>query len=199
LHLFLTRFEIVRPGMRVLHLAPEVGIYRYISNIPNVRYEACDLFPKNFGALSVKKLDLVTDLAGLPSRSYDVIIHSHVMEHIPCNITAVLFHLNRLLKDSGEQLCVIPFVPGNYGEFLGPLAEEERRKRYGQKDHVRRFGVNDLQKTIGMIFRLPERYDLENLFGVELLNRHNIPKSARKGFTAHTVLRLKRGDMLLRD
>jgi phosphoglycolate phosphatase len=199
LHLFLSRFDIVRPGMRVMHLAPELGLYSYLSNIPDVQYEAYDLSPQNFGALNVRRLDLVTGLAGLPSRSYDVIIHSHVMEHIPCNVTAVLFHLNRLLKDDGEQLCVIPFVRGNYGEFLGPMEEAERVRLYGQRDHVRRFGVEDMQTTVGMIFRLPAGYDLEEMFGAELLDSHNIPRAARRGFTGHTVLRLKRSDMILRD
>lgn len=199
MRLFLEKFAIVRPGMRVMHLAPERGIYKFISNIADVRYEVYDLEPANFPFAPVQPLNLVTDLVKIPSRTYDVVIHSHVMEHIPCNITAVLFHLNRILKDNGEQACVIPFEPGHSGEDLGPLSGAERLARFGQRDHVRRFGRADVERTVGMIFRLPAEYDLEGIFAPAELDRFNIPPYCRKGFTQHTFLRLNRSDMLLLD
>jgi phosphoglycolate phosphatase len=199
MHLFFTRFSIVRPGMRVMHIAPERGLYSFLSTIPNIDLEAFDLHPENFPFAPVRKIDLVTDLLSWPSRIYDVIIHSHVMEHVPCNVTAVLFHLNRMLKDGGEQACVIPFVPGHYGEDFGPMGRAERIKRFGQDDHVRRFGAEDIAVTIGMLFRIPETYDLETVFDAVDLDRFNIPFYCRKGFTPHTFLRLRRSDMLLAE
>jgi phosphoglycolate phosphatase len=199
MHLFFSRFSIVRPGMRVMHIAPERGIYAYLSKIPDVQYEAFDLFPEKFPFAPVRPINLVTDLPNQPGRTYDVIIHSHVMEHIPCNITAVLFHLNRMLKDGGEQACVIPFLPGCSSEDLGPMPRPDRIKRYGQGDHVRRFGSDDVATNLGMIFRLPETYDLEQTFEPADLDRFNVPPYCRKGFTPHTFLRLKRSDMLLTE
>jgi len=199
MHLFFAKFAIVRPGMRVMHLAPERGIYEYISNIPDVQYEVYDLEPQNFDFAPVKPIDLVTDLILIPSQTYDVVIHSHVMEHIPCNITAVLFHLNRILKIGGEQACVIPFVKGHFSEDLGRMSEMARVARFGQRDHVRRFGDEDIQRTLGMIFRLPTLYDIEAVFGRAELDRFNIPPYCRRGFSPHTFLRLKRSDMLLKD
>ena len=180
-----------------MHLAPERGIFQYLSAIPGLDYEAFDLQPKNFPFAPVKPINLVTDLPSRPSHYYDVIIHSHVMEHIPCNITAVLFHLNRMLKNSGEQACVIPFLPGNYAEDLGPMERSKRIERFGQGDHLRRFGSQDVATSLGMIFRLPETYDLDTVFDPLELDRFNIPGYCRKGFTPHTFLRLKRSDMLL--
>jgi phosphoglycolate phosphatase len=185
--------------MRVMHIAPERGLYNYISTIENVRYELFDLNPEKYTFAKVTRLDLVTDLVAMPSRTYDVVMHSHVMEHVLGNVTAVLFHLHRLLKDDGEQFCIIPLMSGHYSEDLGPLPKEERTRRFGQFDHVRRFGREQAKQTVGMLFKLPEDYDLEAIFDPALLDRHNIPAYSRKGLSPDTVLRLKKSDLLLRD
>ena len=199
MRLFFEKFAIVKPGMRVMHIAPERGIFEYVSKIPEVSYEAYDLRPENFPFAEVRRIDLLTDLVSIPNRTYDVVIHSHVMEHIPGNITAVLFHLSRILKGGGEQACVIPFVSGHYAEDFGQMSRAEHVTRFGQFDHVRRFGTADIRNTLGMVFRLPTEYDLEAYFHPEVLDRFNIPDYCRKGFTPHTFLRLKRDDMLLQD
>lgn len=195
--LILDDLGLPKPGQRVLHIAPERGLGPYIKNLTGDLYEAVDLVPKNFGWVTTKKLDLTTDAAELPSESYDLIIHSHVMEHIPCNITAVLFHLHRALKPTGWHICCIPIVNGAYEVDLRAMDKEQATKRFGQFDHVRRFGADDLNLTLGMIFRLPEQYDLEDRFGTSLLDAHNIPMPARKGWSMHSILAFRKDDLLL--
>ena len=65
-----------------------------------------------------------------------------------------LGYLHRALKPDGWHVMVLPFMPGHYDEYLGPLGEKKANERFGQHDHVRWFGDKDVFKTLGMIFRL---------------------------------------------
>lgn len=200
LQLVLFERDLVRPGARVLHLAPELGIARNILAVRDVIYEPCDFDPQryHYRDLNVARLDLTIDAERLPSASYDLVIHNHVMEHIPCNITAVLFHLHRALKPSGAHVFSIPIMSGHYAEDLSNLPGQQRTERFGQDDHVRRIGREDIHMTLGKVFRLPNDHDLERDFGAEVLTRANIPPFAWKGLTSHTIFTFGKDDMLLR-
>jgi len=50
-----------------------------------------------------------------------------------------------------------------------------------------------------MLFALPERYDLQEDYGADLLARHGIPEIAWSGWSANSVLMLGKQDLLLRD
>jgi phosphoglycolate phosphatase len=120
------------------------------------------------------------------------------MEHVRCNVSAVLVHLHRALAPGGHQLCCIPFMRNRHSsEDLAPLTAEEAMQRFGQDDHVRVFGALDADATVGMIFRLPPTYDLTATFDTERLDRHAIPEVARSGWTPHSVLVLAKDDLLL--
>lgn len=190
---------LVRPGMRVLHFAPERAIAPRLAAILGDGYEPADFDPSGFPDLpGIRRLDLVADAAGLPSRRYDLVIHSHVMEHVRGNMTAVLYHLHRALKPGGRQLCSIPIArDGHYAEDLSPLAEADATARFGQSDHVRRFAAADLQRTLGMIFRLPATYDLHDEFDAATLDRCGLHPAMRLGWSPSSVLVLEKGDLLL--
>jgi phosphoglycolate phosphatase len=189
----------LRRGMRVLHLASERAIAGRIAALVGDGYEPADFDPSGFPDVpGVRKLDLVADAPAVPSGRYDLIIHSHVMEHVRCNVTAVLFHLHRALAPQGRQLCSIPIVRDScYAEDLSHLAEDEATVRFGQGDHVRRFGASDIQLTLGMIFRLPAAYDLHDLFDGTTLDRYAIHAAMRSGWSPSSVLMLAKDDLLL--
>lgn len=190
----------LRPGQRVLHLAPEAALAPRLRALWGEGYEPADLQPERFDAVpGIRGLDLL-DARALPSATYDLILHAHVMEHVPGNITAVLWHLHRALKPDGAQICCIPIMRGRHSaEELGPMLPAEALRRFGQADHVRMFGELDLARTLGMIFRLPEPYDLIARFGEERLIRHAIPRRAWRGWSAHSVVPLAKGDLLLAE
>jgi phosphoglycolate phosphatase len=173
---------VLRPGARILHLAPERGIYESLRSIEGVQYDLFDIAPEQYPFASVRRFDLATDVEKLPSRHYDLVIHSHVLEHVPCNATAILFHFHRALVDGGAQLVSIPIMSARYEEDLGDLTD----------------GAQDLDRTLGMVFRLPNTYDLERMFSKELLDRHRIPENARRGFTSHSVFCFRKDDLKLR-
>ena len=198
--LLLTRHDLLRPGLRCLHIAPEAAIAPRLHAILGDGYEPVDIAPDQYSfAPGIRHFDLVADAPALPSGAYDLILHSHVMEHVRGNVTAVLFHLHRALKPGGKQICCIPVIREcHYAEDLGPLARDDAVQRFGQDDHVRIFGARDLQATLGMIFTLPESYDLLRDHDPDLLARHGIPEVAWSGWSANSVLMLGKEDLLLR-
>lgn len=190
----------VTPSDRVLHIAPEKGLYKKFSDLLSPEeYHCADLFPEQYKfATNIRTMDLC-NLDGENSNYYDFIVHSHVLEHIPCNIAYTLFHLHRMLKPSGRHICVIPFMDGEYDECFGEMNDRERISRFGQDDHVRRFGNRDLDRHLGSIVKLPKRFDASNDFSKTILLEANIPEAMWKGFHPSTVLDLGKYDYRLSD
>lgn len=198
--LTLERHGLLRPGLRCLHIAPEAPLAPRLRRVFGEGYEPVDIAPDLYlFAPGIRHFDLARDAAALPAGTYDLILHSHVMEHVRANVTAILFHLHRALAPGGRQVCCIPIVRGrHYAEDLGPIAAEEAVARFGQDDHVRIFGEQDVQDTLGMIFALPSHYDLLGDYDADLLRRHGIPESVWSGWSAGSVLALGKQDLLLR-
>ena len=184
----------------MLHFAPEKALAPYFRSVLHDGYEPVDIAPQFYPWEQVRRFDLTTDAAKLPSRYYDGVLHSHVMEHIPCDVTAVLFHLNRALKPDGLHLFSIPILTGKtYAANFGTIDADTATREFGQHDHVRRFGSEDIERTLGMIFDLPVEYDIEGIYGKEALDAANVPKYARRGWSPHTVLAMRKDQFLLRD
>lgn len=183
---------------RILHFAPERGLYNAIAkSYPNAQYEAADINPARYPfAKKIRAINLC-EMEKEPSGAFDLIIHSHVLEHVPCAMAYTLKHLCRMLKPGGRQICVIPFAKGYFDESYAEIGAEERTRRFGQHDHVRRIGAEDREAHLGKIIRLPSEYDAEKRFGAETLRSANIPESQWRGFTISTVLEIRREDYLL--
>ncbi|MGQ3212940.1 hypothetical protein [Shinella sp.] len=194
LHHLIQTGDMISAGSRVLHFAPELGLAKKIRDVVGPENHDCfDLFPQRFNAsIGVRKFDLMTDVYGLPSEEYDLVLHSHIMEHVPCWVAGILWHLHRSLKRTGVHLFCIPVMPGHSSEDIGPLSDEERTRRFNQKDHVRRFGDQDIERTIGTIFDLNEKtYNLSIDENVARL--HNIkPAEVRR-----TIFKMRKGDLRL--
>lgn len=195
LWLYIQREGVVESS-RILHIAPEKGIYNALSaTAAAANYVTADLEPARYPfAKNCRRIDLC-DLDAEPGAEYDLILHSHVLEHVPCNIAYTLFHLHRMLKPDGLHLFIAPFMHGKYEESFADLQEAERTRRFGQRDHVRRFGADDIASHLGKILVLPERFDATQDFDVEQLRKFNVPESHWTGFHGGTVLALRRNDM----
>ena len=199
LWLFLQDIDIT-DTTRILHLAPERGLYDKLkAHAKPGNYVCADFEPQRYSfASEIIAIDL-TDLDDQPSDQYDIIVHAHVMEHIPCNIAYTLFHLHRMMTSGGRHVCVIPFLSGKYDESFQDMPEKERVRRFGQHDHVRRFGVEDIHRHLGSVVKLPDEFSAMDRFGVERLRNANIPEAAWRGFSIHTVLDLRKDDFKLRN
>ncbi|MFN3959407.1 MAG: methyltransferase domain-containing protein [Parvularculaceae bacterium] len=181
----------------ILHLAPERGLSEWLRS-QSRNYLAADIDPATYPHIpDIVSLDLC-DSTALDGRGpFDLIVHSHVIEHVPCNWTAVMLRLHRRLKPGGFHVFSMPIFGLAYEEDLSALSGEARAKRFGQFDHCRRFSPTDLGVTLGAVFRFPETYDLVREFGESSLRAANIPEAAWRGYSGHSVFVIAREDALL--
>lgn len=199
LYLYLEKLGLPQPGSKVLHFAPEKGLYDAISKIVDAEdYIVADIEPNIYPfAKNIVKFDLCKDVEGLRDNYFDLIIHSHILEHVKCNLSYILFHLHRALKQDGWHICVIPFSGGSYEECFVNIEAAEATRRFGQFDHVRRFGRDDIDNSLGKILSFDKDFDATRDFPPEILRKYNIPETSWCGLTMDTVLRLRKYDMRL--
>jgi hypothetical protein len=198
LFFFLRKLNI-QPDWKVLHLAPERGLFNILnSHLAQGNYQTADFNPSRYLFDSnCRKIDLC-NLDSEPPNQYDLILHSHVLEHTPCSIAYSLYHLHRMLTIDGYHVCIIPFSKGYFDECFDPrLSREERKKRFGQWDHVRLFGRNDIEQHLGKLLKFPNSFDATIMVEPDLLKEANIPESHWRGFHGGTVMVLTKNDMKL--
>ena len=85
-YLFLERHVRPQPGWKVLHLAPEAVLSQHLYDLVGDGYEPADLDPARYAKrapIPVRQLDLCDGAAKLPSDHYDLVMHNHVLEHVP--------------------------------------------------------------------------------------------------------------------
>src|SRR3954449_3243986 len=92
------------PGREVLHFAPEPLFDPVFGRLPGVERVTADLH-----APADLRLD-ITDM-DLPDSSFDLILCSHVLEHVPDD-RAAMRELRRVLADGGVALVLVPYRPG---------------------------------------------------------------------------------------
>jgi SAM-dependent methyltransferase len=151
----LRHLDLLGKRLRVLHVAPEYGVAKGLFDASGDAYVPCDFDPSRYRStfFSVRKLDLCSGLAEFPDESFDLILHNHVLEHIPCDVGGVVAELDRILAPGGVHMFSVPIGPGPTVEDLSPgLTPEERRARFGQEDHMRRFGREDLPAMLREIW-----------------------------------------------
>lgn len=129
--LFFRRHAALLHARRILHVAPEPQISRLLRQ-RDADYLSIDL---DDGSAMVR-MD-VTSL-DLPDASFDAIYCSHVLEHVPRDRRA-LDEFRRVLRVGGWAVIQVP-IKGPV-TFEPPVDDpEERRRLFGQSDHVRVYG-----------------------------------------------------------
>ncbi len=168
----------VGPDSRIAHFAPEAPLAKKLKAICGDNYYPYDLVNERYKfGFPVEKVDMCTDLGKLQQEFYDVVMHTHVLEHVPFNYTIVLQRLHGLLKPGGYHIFSFPVRPGYYREDQSPkLTTSERTQRYGQHDHLRRFGSKDFVSMVGCIFGITEDYAVTDWVPKEVLIANAIPE-----------------------
>lgn len=141
----LKRLNWNRPNMRVLHFAPEIAFYEIFSSKENIEYWPVDLNPEIYEGRVKKSVD-ITNIP-FEDSYFDLIMCTHVLEHIPDDKKA-MSELYRVLKpNDGVALLTVPIFDRpktlENPEYNTP---ELRTKYYGQHDHVRAYGFDYPEK-----------------------------------------------------
>ncbi|MBU1633910.1 class I SAM-dependent methyltransferase [bacterium] len=148
---------------KILHIAPNPIIREKLSNQKQLLYI--------YGDLSTIDALVTFDLVNLPfsDNRFDIIICSHILEHIP-NDHKAINEIFRVLKRNGFALIAIPITAEKTYEDPTVTTSEDRLKKYGQVDHVRRYGFDfiDRLKKSGFMVKTISSIQINN----EIRNKH---------------------------
>lgn len=141
LWLYLRGGALLGGAPHVLHLAPEGVVAERLREAAG-DYVSADLEPG--------RADVAADLTALPfdDESFDLIVCSHVLEHVPDD-RAAMCELHRVLRPGGTALVQTPvnYEQSATYEDPGVLDPAERERRFSQFDHVRVYGP-DLRERL---------------------------------------------------
>jgi len=156
-------------AVSVLHIAPEYHVVPRLKSVLKDRYIT--------GDLAAGAADSVVDVTAIPfpDASFDAVICNHVLEHVPDDGLAMR-ELFRVLKSGGWAVLQVPSSNELPATLEDPTLEdeEERLKKFGQRDHIRLYGRDylDRLKTAGFQATLfdwktdPRFGGSENQFGL---------------------------------
>ena len=121
--------------LKVLHFAPEYLFQRVFENMPNLDYISADWASPR----ATLKMD-VTNIT-CDSNTFDVILTNHVLEHVQDDRKAMR-ELYRVLKPGGFAILQSPLNNKLAITYEDPSITDpvERKKAFGQEDHVRVYG-----------------------------------------------------------
>lgn len=174
----------------VAHFAPELGIAQKLHEKCGDRYRAFDYEPSRyrFDFTRVEKVNLCEKISEIATGSLDLVVHNHVLEHVPCNVWRALQRLDSLLKPGGAHVFTLPVVSDYYREDLDPrLSPQERTSRFGQDDHMRMFGRHDVRQMLADTFGSDVHFS--NFVNIEPddLATAGVPTSVLSEVNSHTV------------
>jgi hypothetical protein len=137
-------------GDRLLHFAPEPLFDPVFARLPQIERVTADLY-----APADLRLD-ITDM-DLPDASFDLILCSHVLEHVPDD-AAAMSELRRVTTPGGLALVLTPYRADRptYEDpsVTSPL---DRMVAFGQQDHVRIYGTDLTERLRRAGFEVEDR------------------------------------------
>lgn len=133
---------------RLLHFAPEGFLAQRLQQIPGLRYVSADLAPKAM---------LRTDIGRLPIRDsyFDAVYCSHVLEHV-IDDRAAMREVRRVVKPKGWVIFQVPITVQRTLEDPSVTEPQERLRLFGQEDHVRRYGLDFVERLRDSGFSVQE-------------------------------------------
>jgi len=134
---------LARAGQHILHVAPELGLEPRLRALPGARYTSVDLHDP--------RATVQADLTDLPfaDAAFDLVLCSHVLEHVPDD-RAAMRELARVVRPGGLTIVQSPVNYEMAATHEDPTVtdEEERLRRFSQRDHVRVYGARDLRDRL---------------------------------------------------
>ena len=168
---------------RVLHLAPEEMTHRYLAHSIGSGYICSDLTPSKYPHAKCLKLALPESFDIFPDSYFDLILHNHVLEHIPGDYRDHLAQFVRILRPQGHMVFTLPGISSatvtvQGGEYLP--SDEDRRRIHGQSDHYKSFGYD----LVEWFKSTPGRFDFMEI-PVEVREKLRAPTDPIFTFSRH--------------
>ena len=138
----------------MLHVAPESCFRHALRALPNISYLSADYD----SATAMERMDITA--IGHPDESFDVVICNHVLEHVSDDRRAMR-ELLRILRPGGWAMLQVPLDPSREATLEDPriVDPRERRRAFGQYDHVRLYGRDYPERLRSQGFKVaPDRF-----------------------------------------
>lgn len=154
--------------LKVLHVAPEYCFIRRFKALQNLDYIT--------GDLESPLADVKMDILDIPfgDNSFDVIICNHTLEHVHDDLRAMKeFH--RVLKPGGWGILNSPINEKRNATYEDPaiIDPAEREKHFGQRDHVREYGLDYIDRLRSAGFS-PIAFDIIAKLSPEIVERYGL-------------------------
>lgn len=158
----------------LLDIAPSQPLQKYLKSLQNIiDYHSADLSSE----LAEDKID-ITDMYMYKNETYDIIICSHVLEHVQDDRKAIK-EIYRILKKDGWAIIMVPILLSitRTDECMDFPDENEKIKRFGQSDHIRLYSKQDFIQRLTEAKFSHEQKDI-SFFGKENFKIYGIhPRS----------------------
>ena len=173
--------QLLKKSNRLLHFAPEKTFNKLFSE-SDVDYHPVDISSKN---PFIKEM---VDIQDIPYEDdyFDVILCSHILEHVPDDRKAMR-ELCRVLNPGGTALILVPMngIVHEVGDDDSKTLEDERyntpelrTKYYGQFDHVRLYGLDFKDKLTEAGFNVKSDDYIKRL-GFEKVEKYGLIKNEK--------------------
>jgi len=131
-------------ALLLLDIGPSPALSEFIGKYKKIVHTKADSL--------MEHVDISVDITNMPeisSDSYDILICSHVLEHVSDDKKA-LSELYRVLKPGGWGIIMVPIILAidQIDEDPGVTVVEERWRRFGQYDHVRLYSKAGFIKRV---------------------------------------------------
>jgi SAM-dependent methyltransferase len=147
--LWLSRHEPYLRNASVLHFAPERGMSDLLRKLAR-HYVSADI--------ARGRADRVVNIEAVDSAdaSFDCVVCSHVLEHV--DDRRALAEIHRILTPGGTALIMLPIIEGWSRTYENEAARtpEERKRHFGQSDHLRLYGADVRERIRNAGFSLEE-------------------------------------------
>jgi SAM-dependent methyltransferase len=155
---------------KVLHVAPEQCFYGRFRKMKNLDYLTADLD----SPIADVKMDIHN--IQYPDNTFDVVFCNHVLEHVTDDIKC-MSELRRVLTPGGLAIMQVPLDVTKELTDEDPSLEdpEERKRRFGQYDHVRLHGLDYPERLKKAGFTVKAINYSEKL-SPEMFDRYRLPE-----------------------
>ena len=147
------KIHLTRHRANVLHVAPEIPIRDNLSQLSNLNYATIDLYDPS----ATHQMDLTS--LSFDSNVFDVIICSHVLEHIEDDQHAIL-EMARVLRTHGRAIILVPVDDKREitYEDSSITAPSDPLAAFGHPYHVRICGTDYSTRISDSGFEVKEIY-----------------------------------------
>jgi predicted SAM-dependent methyltransferase len=176
---------------RMLHIAPERQLTKLFKSI-STNYICGDINPSKYNIPNIMHLDVTN----IPFKNmFNLVFCSHVLEHIIDDRKAIKEIYNALVLN-GKFITLVPQklkMKTTY-EDNSIVTEEDRIKHFGQKDHVRWYGLDFSQRLKEVGFYVKIHYveaieeDILNIICDEKNQLANNKDSKNFGFLDNDII-----------